>query len=99
LRVVRDVQRRGSHEEVLMRVGSILLTIALLVLPGARLARADGWWEGCKNNEESGDPGGCNSDGDESTACSTGSSDAASVGGGLALVALVTYGIGRRRKK
>ena len=91
-----------------MRIAVMMMTGALMLLPAARLARADGWWAGCHenenngeggcNNDSSGDPGGCDCDGNPDTACNTGHADAASVGSGLALVALVTYGLRRRRK-
>jgi MYXO-CTERM domain-containing protein len=85
-----------------MRVIPMVMTIGLVVLPAARAARADGWWEGCHNDDQYGDDGGCNCDGDTSTddgvSCRA-SGDAASVGSSLALVAVVAYGLGRRRKK
>jgi MYXO-CTERM domain-containing protein len=83
-----------------MRIFSMIVTAALALLPAARAAHADGWWEGCNNDESAG--GGCNCDQDESTddgvSCRTGGGPA-SVGTGFATLAVVAYGLGRRRKK
>ena len=74
---------------------TLALAIALLALP--RLARADGWWKACDsdNDPSNGSDFGC---GGGACQCSS-TSDAASIGGGLALTGLVAFGIGRKRRR
>ena len=79
---------------------SLLLGIAVLAA-APRLARADGWWEACDGDHDGQtDCGGCDSGGnpDNGTQCKCSSSDPASVGTGLALMGLVAWRIGRKRR-
>ena len=74
---------------------ALVLALGLLAVP--RLAHADGWWKACDadNDPSNGSDFGC---GGGACQCSS-SSDAASIGGGLALTGLVAFAIGRKRSR
>jgi len=72
-----------------------------LAMAAPSLAHADGWWEAC--NDQQGGNGCSDGMGNYSCQCDTAqpsssSKRAASIGTGLALLGLVAYRLGRKRR-
>jgi len=86
-------------------IRGLVLAPALLLglaLAEPATARADGWWEsGCNSDGLEGDGGCSNPNNMTGCTCETASasSQAASVGSGLAMLAFVGYRIGRKRRR
>jgi hypothetical protein len=81
-------------------LGTAVLVGAAVMSP--TVALADGWWEVTCNSDGNEGSGGCsNPDNMSGCTCETGSSasHAASVGSGLAVLGLVAYRLGRKRRK
>jgi hypothetical protein len=86
-------------------IRTLVLGVAILVgvaIASPSLARADGWWEVTCNSDGHEGSGGCtNPDNMSGCTCETGSSasHAASVGSGLAVLGLVAFRLGRKRRR
>ncbi len=86
-----------------MTIQPFAIALAVLLFEPT-IARADGWWEVACNSDGHEGSGGCTNPNNMSgCTCDVGPHDesnpARTVGSGLALLAVVGYGIGRKRRR